>query len=288
MAAVVRMVSNADAEHSPVIREMLNYFLSPSGMVRTHKFSEGDIQRIAELLSHSTSEWESSWSSAPRVYCVLRLIGLESAMSELMKEGITTDVWFPFNNKSLTSVLSPGDKDRFLAKQSMVETEAFYLEKDLKKGRKCRHVSFHHDDDVPLERTCFLGQGSFGVVHQVRSKLSHKVYARKQTPRAKAFLKTQKQFEAFEREREVMMKINHHHCIEFVRGPSRVNRLKAYGIGNVDWKLYHPQISRSSHFASCGDQLGSISLRSSSLISTKERTAAYVFWLPVKSLSVPT
>jgi hypothetical protein len=204
------MALNADAESNLIIQKMSNYFLSPTGEVRSDKFSEEEIQQIAELLSSITSKWSTSWRSAPRVYCVLRLIDREFAMDKLMNEGIT-DIWFPFSKRSLPGNLSPGEKDRFLAKQFMVNTEGLNLEK-----WKGQHQHFHRDDDVPLKYEKLLGRGAFGEVAEVTSKSSDKPYARKHTLRSRGFVRTRAEFEAFTRERDVMMKINHRHCIKFV------------------------------------------------------------------------
>lgn len=166
---------------------MLTYFL-PNGKPRTEKFSESDLQHITILLSCPSLKWRNTWSQAPRIYCVLRLIGLEFNMDRFIAEGINSDIWFPFTTRSLPSCLGPGEKQRFLDFQHMVDTDVLYLEKNSKSEKQCKHVHFRYEEDVPFIQIARLGRGGFGVVHKVQSKISHKFYARKQTPRNKLFL----------------------------------------------------------------------------------------------------
>jgi serine/threonine protein kinase len=147
---------------------------------------------------------------------MLRLIGLESAMDKFIEEGINSDIWFPFTTRSLPSCLGPGDKQRFLNSQHMVNTDVLYLEKNSESGKQCKHVHFVDEKDAPFIQIARFGRGSFGVVQKVQSKISHEFYARKQTPRNKLFLRSKEVVTAFKREREAVMKLNHRHCIEFV------------------------------------------------------------------------
>jgi len=146
-------------------------------------------------------------------------------MDGMMKDGITTDFWFPFNPRSLSGVLGPKDRDRFLNVQHMIETEGLYLEKDSKTGRKGEHQNFANDNVVPLTNRRFLGKGGFGEVHEVQSKTSLRIYARKQTLKSKGFIKTKQALAVFMRERDLMTKINHHHCIEFVSVSSILTKI---------------------------------------------------------------
>jgi hypothetical protein len=204
------MASTADAGTEPAVEKMSRYF--PTDRLR--KLSASDIQEITDLLSRPTSQWKNSWSRVPRLYCVLRLIGLESTTEKLMSEGITSDFWFPFSTRTLPSCLSPREKDKFLAVQSMVINDDVYLEKDAQWGKECKHVHFNSDNEAPFSSVARLGRGGFGIVDKVESTVSYRIYARKTTPRSWIFLKSKREMLVFQRERDAMAKINHRHTIE--------------------------------------------------------------------------
>jgi serine/threonine protein kinase len=137
-------------------------------------------------------------------------------MDKFIKEGINSDIWFPFTTQSLLSYLGPREKQRFLNFQHMVNTDVLYLEKNSKSEKQCKHIHFTNEKDAPFIQIECLGRGGFRVVHKVQSKTSHEFYIRKQTPRNKLFLHSKEEITAFKREREAIMKLSHHHCIEFV------------------------------------------------------------------------
>ncbi|KAF8863754.1 kinase-like protein [Acephala macrosclerotiorum] len=217
------MDSTAFAEVEPAVLIMQEYFPANADQIR--KFSILDLKRIAELLSHPTSQWNEFWSCAPRLYCVLRLIGLESAMGKLIDEGIASDFWFPFDMRTLPDCLSPREKEEFLGAQELIINDDLYLEKDIERGKERKHVHFQSDEELPLKRLALLGKGNFGEVDKVESTVSHRVYARKKTPRGLIFLKPGAEMAAFERERNAMMKLRHRHCIDFIGSYTTPNYL---------------------------------------------------------------
>jgi serine/threonine protein kinase len=137
-------------------------------------------------------------------------------MDKFIEEGVDSDIWFPFTTRSLPGCLGVGQRERFVNSQHMVDTDVLYLEKNSKSEKQCKHVHFTKEEDAPFIQIGRLGKGGFGVVHKVQSKISHKFYARKKTPRNRIFLQTKEEIIAFKREREAMVKLSHHHCIEFV------------------------------------------------------------------------
>ena len=161
------------------------------------------------------SEWNNSWKQAPRIYRMLYLIGLESAMDKFVEEGVNSDIWFLFTTRSLPGCLEPKQRQRFLKLQHMADTDVLYLEKNSKSETQCKHVHFTEEKE-PFIQIEYLGKGGFGVVHKIQSKISYEFCAKMRMPRNKIFLKTRKGITAFKREREAMMKLNHRHYIKFV------------------------------------------------------------------------
>ncbi|KAI2462725.1 kinase-like domain-containing protein [Annulohypoxylon bovei var. microspora] len=201
-------------EFEPAVIEMSQYF--PPSLHQVPKFSISDLRRIAELLSYPSSQWRDSWSRAPRLYCVLRLINLESEMTKLIDGGTNSDLWFPFNARTVPWCLSPQQKEKFLDAQKAVITDDLFLEKDVEGGKESKHVHFERDESSAFKRLAILGKGGFGEVDKVESRVSHRVYARKRTRRACVLPISRAGMEVFERERNCMMKIRHHHCVEFI------------------------------------------------------------------------
>ena len=147
---------------------------------------------------------------------MLCLISLESTMDKFIKEGINSDIWFPFTTRNLPSCLGPREKQRFLNFQHIVNTDVLYLEKNSKSEKQYKYIHFTNKKDAPFIQIEYLGRGSFGVVHKVQSKISHEFYAKKQTLRNKLFLHLKEEITIFKREREAIMKLSHHHYIKFI------------------------------------------------------------------------
>ncbi|KAI0893300.1 kinase-like domain-containing protein [Annulohypoxylon nitens] len=201
-------------EFEPAVMEMSQYF--PPSPHQVPRFSISDLHRIAELLARPSSQWRESWSRAPRLYCVLRLIGLEFEMTKLINGGINSDFWFPFNARTVPWCLSSQQREKFLEAQKAVITDDLFLEKDVEGGKESKHVHFETDEGSAFKRLAILGKGGFGEVDKVESRISHRVYARKRTRRAWILPISRAGMEVFERERNSMMKIRHHHCVEFI------------------------------------------------------------------------
>lgn len=228
----VHMDFTTSAEVEQDVLEMQRYF--PVNPDQRRKFSILDLKRIAELLSHPTSQWNESWSCAPRLYCVLRLMALESAIDQLIDEGVCSDSWFPFDAQALPGCLSPQKKREFLDVQKLVENDDLYLERDAERGKQGKHVQFQSDEELPLKRLALLGKGNFGDVDKVESMVSHKVYARKTTPRQLIFLGHGAEMAAFEREQKAMMKIRHRHCVDFVSELRTIGEYRLTALDNAD------------------------------------------------------
>jgi len=170
-------------------------------------YSDSDLQNISKLLK---SGGRYSWSEAPRIYTVLRIIGELQAIEIFLDQGIA-DIWFPFSLASLPKALGSTVQGNFLDAQRVVLTKGLDFEKD--ENRK--HAHFGRGDALPFKVENELGTGNFSQVHKITSLISKRAYARKQFrrgtgPRSEADIKN------FKNELQILKKIHHHHCVELV------------------------------------------------------------------------
>ena len=115
------------------------YFLSDRE--RLSKYSDEDIQQVAQLLRPLNSEW----SKVPRLYIVLRNIGHLYALDSFIAQGIT-DLWFPFSVKSFPPCVNQNVCRAFLETQWIVLTKAI----DQEKGEQGRHQYFAAGRALPF------------------------------------------------------------------------------------------------------------------------------------------
>lgn len=174
-------------------------------------YSDWDFQ---EIVRHLRAEQET-WSKAPRLYTVLRLIGELQNFGKILDKGFD-DYWFPFEANSVPNTLGPHSCRRFLATQDCVLTKAVTLEKIEMK----EHVHFGNGDTFPFEVIEKLGRGGFATVDRVCSNFSSREYARKRFRRGKG--ESQKEIEDFKNELQVLKRIHHHHCVELVSHPDHL------------------------------------------------------------------
>jgi hypothetical protein len=133
-------------------------------------FTDMQCGGIARLLVQSG---KLSWSVAPRIYIVLRLIGQLQHFDAFLDHGIN-DLWLPFSPASLPSCLGLAYHEEFLKRQTLVLTKAINLENGSK-----GHAHFTRNDPFPFEVKETLGEGGFGYVDKIVSPLSGRVFARK-------------------------------------------------------------------------------------------------------------
>jgi hypothetical protein len=170
-------------------------------------YTDSDFQKISNLLKDTG---RLTWSTVPRIYTVLRLIGQLQIIDTFIDQGIT-DIWFPFSTFSLPNALGSALHPQFLDVQKRVLTKSIDLEKD--GGRK--HASFGRDEALPFKVEKELGGGRFSQVHKITSMISKREFARKQFRRG-AGLRNAAEIKSFMVELQVLKKIHHHHCVELV------------------------------------------------------------------------
>jgi hypothetical protein len=145
-------------------------------------FTDMQCGDIARLLVQSG---KLSWSVAPRIYIVLRLIGQLQHFDAFLDHGIN-DLWLPFSASSLPSCLGLAYNEEFLKQQARVLTKAINLENGSR-----GHAHFTRNDPFPFEVKETLGEGGFGYVDKIVSPLSGRVFARKRFRRPRGQKKTE-------------------------------------------------------------------------------------------------
>jgi hypothetical protein len=149
---------------------------------RPEIFTDLQCGEIARLLVQSGNP---SWSTAPRIYIILRLIGQLQRFDAFLDHGIN-DLWLPFSKASLPSSLDLVYHEEFLKQQTVVLTKAINLENGSK-----GHAHFTRNDPFPFEVRETLGEGGFGYVDKIVSPLSGRVFARKRFRRPRGQKKTE-------------------------------------------------------------------------------------------------
>jgi hypothetical protein len=79
-------------------------------------YTDQDFSDIAALLKESNRD---SWSRAPRIYTVLRLIDQLTALDSFLDLGFS-DFWLPFNISQLPQSMSAYHRNRFIEQQNIV------------------------------------------------------------------------------------------------------------------------------------------------------------------------
>ncbi len=177
---------------------------------RVEAFTDADFEQISLLLRNSG---RYSYSRAPRIYAVLRIIGHLEFLNDFLESDIS-DHSLPFSATSFPSTVNIEVQSAFLKSQSLVLTKTL----DLEKGERGGHLHFGKNAIVPYEVKGRLGTGGYGEVEKVISHLSHREFARKKVRRIKN-RKAQQQIKDFLGELRILKRISHIHCVELVCAP---------------------------------------------------------------------
>jgi serine/threonine protein kinase len=168
-------------------------------------FSDAQIKRIKALLQIVKPEW----SSSPRSYIVLRVIGYLSKFTELLNSGFR-DNWFPVQAAHLPPTFQPTVKNSFVQAQELVLTKGV----DLWKGEYCH---FGPGEDPPFTIEGNLGGTENSVVDQIRSSVNNDVFVLKRITRANNFNPTTVQdMDRFDQEVRIIKQLNHRHFVKYV------------------------------------------------------------------------
>ncbi|KAF2265229.1 kinase-like protein [Lojkania enalia] len=159
-----------------------------------------------------------AWSAVPRLYIVLRRIGLLK-LRDLFFSRQFSDAHFPYTNFSLPSGMAPKDKSAFLQAQRCVMTSPNHISKwDLGE-----HAHFASKDQVPLEVKAILGTGGYSQVEAVicrepgaRDNASLRRQLVRKIMRRGAFGRAQHGLEIFKSELHILKRVQHKHLVEIV------------------------------------------------------------------------
>ena len=171
------------------------------------RYSDWDVFEISR---HLREAGHMTWSEAPRLYTVLRIIGQLQVLDKILDEG-TSDIWFPFNSSTVPKHLSSSLRAQFLEVQILILTKAVDLEKNDNK----RHTHFGREDAFPFEVKEKLGKGGSGTVDKIFSPFSRREFARKRFLRGGSH-ESKGEIQSFKTELQALKRIEHHHCIELV------------------------------------------------------------------------
>lgn len=171
-------------------------------------YRDADFVRISELLNlHGKTEW----SLRPRTFALLRMIDAVDAIEAFIADRLS-DIALPYTEENLPiAVKGAVPRRRFLDLQNLVlSTHAA----DLEKGGS--HMNFPSSADNHFQSLRELGDGGFGQVDHVWSKLSLQSYARKRIPRGRSFKRDQLAIQNFEKELGNLKLLSHRHLVQLI------------------------------------------------------------------------
>jgi serine/threonine protein kinase len=111
----------------------------------------------------------------PRLYIVLRRLGLGKLHKTLTEERNVIDLSFPFPKQDLEDIMNKEQRVSCLQMQHCVLTEDSAAVTCENGG----HAHFGNEDQIPFERIRILGTGGFAQVKEVTSKTTGRAFARK-------------------------------------------------------------------------------------------------------------
>lgn len=150
-------------------------------------------------------------SLRPRTYTVLRMINQAHYMDHFVTNGLL-DVHLPYRDvASLPPRLNEASRHKFMTYQNVVLTAARDIE--VEDGR---HRHFNCDADCFFHIRGSLGNGRFGVVDHVESRLSLEEFARKRLHKSSNFKRRKEAVQAFENELQSLKRLRYHHLVSFV------------------------------------------------------------------------
>jgi serine/threonine protein kinase len=173
-------------------------------------YPEEEIDQVSNILSVLDEE-HRRWTHVPRLYIVLRRVGLTDFLNNFLQAGLN-DYCFPFSESGLRHVLQSHHADAFLRVQSCVLSRHFQLER----FKKNEHVYFATEEEIPFRQVGWLGSGGFSEVQKVVSTVDFKTYARKMIKRASLEGKIRHGWSDFERELNTLKKVKHYHTVQLV------------------------------------------------------------------------
>ncbi|PSN72543.1 kinase-like protein [Corynespora cassiicola Philippines] len=193
----------------------------------SHMIPRGDLDQyideavfleIARQLTKHPDKHISAWSESPRLYTMLRIQGydIDSPVFQKFANENVSDYWLPIAKSSLAQLASPGMPIKeFSSTQLHVLSKPDLMseEKLLSPNNAHRHIL---DGAAHFKVMDHIGRGGSAEVSRVRHILSGRPFACKRISRADRLGEQKKQLVEFELELNILKRINHRHCVNFV------------------------------------------------------------------------
>ncbi|KAL4919219.1 hypothetical protein BDW62DRAFT_46982 [Aspergillus aurantiobrunneus] len=169
---------------------------------------------IAKLLETSDKAQDRhlshSWSKRPRLYTVLRNIGCLNLLDQFASYKFT-DYNLPFNEVTLPGFVHDEEvRQAFLLHQRYVLTDTHHLEDG------GPHMFLDESADVYFHHVHDLGQGGYGAVDHVMSKLSLRSYARKRVLRGPDSDTNRRAQGYLIEELTALKSLSHEHLVQYI------------------------------------------------------------------------
>ena len=195
------------ADFNRAINRIIPPPLPQDGPPPRDPFRDADFTRITDLLKlHGKSEW----SKRPRTFTLLRMTGSTEAIEAFIADHLS-DFSLPYTEQNLPNAVKGGRaRARFLNLQNLVSTHAA----DLEKGAS--HMYFPQNANDYFQSLKELGEGSFGQVDHVWSRLSLRDFARKRITRGRSFKSDKAAIANFEKELGTLKLLSHRHLIRLI------------------------------------------------------------------------
>ena len=197
----------SSAEFNRALNRVIPPPLPHGGPSPRDPFRDADFTRISELLRlHGKSEW----GKRPRTFTLLRMIGSTDTIEAFIADH-RSDFSLPYTEQNLPNAIKGAQaRARFLDLQNLVRTHAA----DLEEGG--RHMYFPQSANDYFQKLKELGEGGFGQVDHVWSRLSLRDFARKRIPRGRSFKSDKAAIANFENELGTLKLLSHQHLIRLI------------------------------------------------------------------------
>ncbi|KAI1421146.1 hypothetical protein F5Y12DRAFT_769561 [Xylaria sp. FL1777] len=154
---------------------------------------------------------EAQWAWRPRLYAILHNIQAIEFMDDFIREHIT-DFNLPFTEQTLPQFI--GEKEGMNLRLAFFAIQSYYLT-DIKniESEKSLHLTLPNSGDTYFVSQRPLGQGSFGGVDLVFSRLSTDSFARKRVLRSRGSEQSQ---EFLIQELRELRRLSHQHLVRII------------------------------------------------------------------------
>ncbi|KAI0811868.1 kinase-like domain-containing protein [Xylaria sp. FL0064] len=172
-----------------------------------------EIQTLLRLLDDRRNRcYDAQWALRPRLYAILHNIQATEFMDDFIREHIT-DFNLPFNEQTLPQFIGQ-KQDGTNLRFAFFSIQDYYLTetKDIE-SEKSLHLTLSDSGDTHFISERPLGQGSFGSVDLVFSRLSTNYYARKRVLRSRGSEQYQKYLI---QELRALRRLGHQHLVQII------------------------------------------------------------------------